>query len=253
MRAGRQCSGYRDPVALMFKDQNSKLSGQNKSNTKTATLSPSRSQKISRGSLGSSLDLRKELSFVPSWEEQATPYVFHNYVSEDDESASSRGLFDYLPALYRRSQPGSVLVDAVMALGMVGIANSNRDSALLNKAIVKYSATARAVSSRLGEIELAKQDDILISVLLLGLFEASLTLSKGKEYLFADLLKTNASDRPRSMASWLKHIKGAISLLKLRGNQQLETHIGRRLFVQLRTSIVSQPHDLFRTLLTENR
>lgn len=99
-------------------------------------------------------------------------------MSEDNESASSRGLFDYLPSLFRRSQAESILADAVMTLGMVGIANSNRDSALLNKAILKYGTTARAVSNRLGEIELAKQDDILISVLLLGLFEVSFALSK---------------------------------------------------------------------------
>jgi hypothetical protein len=164
----------------MFKDQNNKVSGQNNPSSATAPLSSSRIRKPSRESLGSSPDLPKEFSFVPSWEEQAISYVFHNYMSEDNDSASSRGYFDYLPALYRRSRPGSVLADAVMALGMVGIANSNRDSALLNKAIIKYSATARAVSTRLGELELAKQDDILISVLLLGLFEVSVRLSEGK-------------------------------------------------------------------------
>ncbi|KAE9375204.1 hypothetical protein N431DRAFT_369426, partial [Stipitochalara longipes BDJ] len=222
VRAGRKCSGYRDPLAMMFKDQNSKLSSKRKLSNATGSRSPSTPRRFSQNIVfESSSDLQSELSFTPGWEEQAVSFVFHNYVSEDNESASSRGLFDYLPALYRKSEPGSILADAVIALGMVCIANSNRDSALLNKAILKYSATARAVSTSLGDIELAKQDGILISVLLLGIFEA------------------NASDRPRSMASWLQHIKGSISLLKLRGNQQLETHIGRRLFVQLRTSIMT--------------
>jgi hypothetical protein len=174
VRAGRQCSGYRDQVALMFKDQNNKLYGQSHSSPIKSSHFPRRSRKASQQStFVNSQGLQLELSFAPSLEEQAASYVFYNYVSEDNEKASSRGSFDYLPAFYRRSQPGSILVDAVTALGLVGIANSTRDSALLNKAVLKYGATARAVSDRLGIVELAKQDDVLISVLLLGLFEVS--------------------------------------------------------------------------------
>jgi uncharacterized protein Veg len=55
------------------------------------------------------------------------------------------------------------------------------------------------------------------------------------------------------MTSWLEHIKGSLSLLKLRGDQQLETNIGRRLFVQLRSFIVNQYPKLFILELTENR
>jgi len=159
---------------MMFKDQNSKLSGKRKSSSATESRSPLTPRRSSQNFVfESSSDLQHELSFTPGWEEQAVSFVFHNYVSEDNESASSRGLFDYLPALYRKSKPGSILADAVTALGMVCIANSSRNSSLLNKAILKYGATARAVSSSLGQIELAKQDDVLISVLLLGVFEVS--------------------------------------------------------------------------------
>jgi hypothetical protein len=158
----------------MFKDQNNKLSGQSQSDPIKSPHSPRRSRKAFRQStFVESQGPQLELSFAPSVEEHAAFYVFHNYVSEDNEKTSSKGFFDYLPAFYRRSQPGSILADAVTALGLVGIANSTRDSALLNKAVLKYGATARAVSDRLGIVELAKQDDVLISVLLLGLFEVS--------------------------------------------------------------------------------
>jgi hypothetical protein len=163
----------------MFKDQNNKLSGQSHSSPTKSPHFPQRSRKVSQQStFVDSQILQLELSFAPSLDEQAASYVFHNYVSEDNEKASSKGFFDYLPALYRRSQPESILADAVTALGLVGIANSTRDSALLNKAVLKYGAIARAVSERLGVVKLAKQDDILISVLLLGLFEVSLIFSK---------------------------------------------------------------------------
>jgi hypothetical protein len=174
----------------MFKDQNNKLSEQSQSDPIKSPHSPRRSRQAFRQStFVESQGLQLELSFAPSVEEQAASYVFHNYVSEDNEKTSSKGFFDYLPAFYRRSQPGSILADAVTALGLVGIANSTRDSALLNKAVLKYGATARAVSDRLGVVELAKQDDILISVLLLGLFEVSLIFSKGVGHFIADFLR----------------------------------------------------------------
>jgi hypothetical protein len=230
---------------MMFKDQSRKLSGQNRFSTATNPLTSSAPpRRISKIFFENCPDLQSELSFIPSWEGQATSFVFANYVSEDNESASAKGLLDYLPALYRRSPPGSILADAVIALGLVGIANANRDSALLSKAILKYSATARAVSARLEKVDLAKRDDTLISVLLLGLFEVSLILVIPGRDLRADWIKNNASDKPRSMASWLQHMRGAISLLKLRGDQQLATHIGRRIFVQLRTNVVGQPQPI---------
>ncbi len=174
----------------MFKDQNNKLSRQSQSDPINSPHSPRRSRKAFRQStFVESQSLPLELSFTPSVEEQAASYVFYNYVSEDNEKATSKGFFDYLPAFYRRSQTGSILADAVTALGLVGIANSTRDSALLNKAVLKYGATARAVSDKLGVVELAKQDDILISVLLLGLFEVSLMFRKGVGYFIANRLR----------------------------------------------------------------
>jgi hypothetical protein len=225
---------------MMFKDQNRKLSGQNKPSTATGLLTPSAPpRKVPKIFFEICPDLQSELSLIPSWGDQATSFVFANYVSEDNESASSRGLLDYLPALYRRAPPEGILADAVIALGLVGIANANRDSTLLSKAILKYGATAQVISARLENVELAKRDDTLISVLLLGLFEVSLMSVVPDWGRGADLVKNNASDQPRSMASWLQHMRGAMSLLKLRGDQQLETHIGRRLFVQMRTNVVS--------------
>jgi hypothetical protein len=44
------------------------------------------------------------------------------------------------------------------------------------------------------------------------------------------------------MESWTKHISGAAALLTLRGKQQLKTSIGRQLFVNLRTQVVSLPY-----------
>jgi hypothetical protein len=50
-----------------------------------------------------------------------------------------------------------------------------------------------------------------------------------------DDLKTIASETPCSLRSWTQHIKGATSILRLRGEAQLHEEVGRRLFVQLRS------------------
>jgi hypothetical protein len=41
------------------------------------------------------------------------------------------------------------------------------------------------------------------------------------------------------MRAWTKHINGAVTLLHLRGFEQLKTEVGLRLFLQLRLQIVS--------------
>jgi hypothetical protein len=48
------------------------------------------------------------------------------------------------------------------------------------------------------------------------------------------------------MKSWTKHITGAAAILSLRGKKQLQTPIGRHLFVHLRTQLVR--HYLIMTL-----
>jgi hypothetical protein len=53
------------------------------------------------------------------------------------------------------------------------------------------------------------------------------------------LPQNNTCNAPPSMRAWLKHINGATALLELRGKQQLESELGRRLFAHLRIQIVN--------------
>lgn len=63
-------------------------------------------------------------------------------------------------------------------------------------------------------------DDTLITVLLLGYYE-------------------NMNQTDRSLVSWRAHINGAAQLLQLRGKQQLQSDIGRTLFRQMRSQIMT--------------
>jgi hypothetical protein len=53
------------------------------------------------------------------------------------------------------------------------------------------------------------------------------------------LYQTNTCNTPRSMKSWLNHIKGATVLLELRGEDQLDSEFRRILFTLTRTHIIS--------------
>jgi hypothetical protein len=41
------------------------------------------------------------------------------------------------------------------------------------------------------------------------------------------------------MSNWLNHVKGATALLELRGEEQLDSELGRNLFIQARTYIIA--------------
>lgn len=69
----------------------------------------------------------------------------------------------------------------------------------------------------------------------MSLFLESLRMARVK----LKLRQTNTCNAPASMRAWLKHIGGATALLELRGKQQLDTEVGRRLFAHVRTQIVN--------------
>ena len=52
----------------------------------------------------------------------------------------------------------------------------------------------------------------------------------------------NTGRTPYSLASWARHIAGAMTLIDLRGEDQFSRPLGRRLFQQLRYQIVRQSH-----------
>lgn len=170
----------------------------------------------------------------PDAEDQATCFFFKNYVL--DEESLTRSYFDYLPALYGQARGNGILVDAVNAIGLAGLANSRRASEVMVKANLIYGRAVRKTSERLKTSQ-AKEDQTLVAVMLLGMYEVcDLCLRSCSPR--ADFDKTNASDTPSSLRSWTSHITGSMAMLRLRGIEQLNTDIGRRIFAQIRSQIV---------------
>ncbi len=165
-------------------------------------------------------------------EEQATSFFFQNYVIDD-----FRGYYSCLPSVYSALPAGSALGEAITSLGMAGIANCKRDMRLMINANFKYTSALHTINAALRDPEEAKTDQTLGAVMLLGLFEVCRFISNIAFLIAND--QTNTCSTPRSMSAWTRHIRGASSLVQLRGKQQLQHRAGHELFIQLRTQVVS--------------
>lgn len=76
-------------------------------------------------------------------------------------------------SIYLKCMPMSIwtaLSDCVAAVGFVAFARFRKVSNLMVKVYSKYYSSLRLVNHRLGDIEEAKSDQTLVSIILLGLY-----------------------------------------------------------------------------------
>ena len=90
-------------------------------------------------------------------------------------------------------------MDAVMSLGMVGLSNTKHASEIMIPAAEKYHLALRATNSALRDVEQAKADQTLITVMLLGLYEVDFTfVSKPLDFTYTSLIRQiHATHRDR--------------------------------------------------------
>ena len=170
-----------------------------------------------------------------SAEQQAVCFFFSNYVMEP--SKSGKYVYDCLPTFYNQESGKSPLSCATTALGLAGLSYRRSEPCLLFAAKSVYSSALHLTNEALRNPVTAVTDATLISVLLLGLYEVC--LHPFNPFTCAELHQANTCTAPPSMRAWLKHISGATALLELRGKQQLDTEVGRRLFAYLCTQIAN--------------
>jgi hypothetical protein len=99
-------------------------------------------------------------------DEQATCYFFQNYFLED-----FKGFYSCLPCVYNARPIGSALGEIIISLGMAGMSDFKKDAKLMIDANIKYMSALHNISAALRDKEEAKTDQILTSVMLLGLYE----------------------------------------------------------------------------------
>ncbi|KAF2806210.1 uncharacterized protein BDZ99DRAFT_573794 [Mytilinidion resinicola] len=219
VRSHRTCFGYRNPVDLLFHDQSEDVACKAQRPKRA-----SQRRKAAESAIipkGSPVTLPSPVFFPISAETQASCFFFSNYPSKS--SKTYKTMYEYIPALYCTESSDSPLVCIVTALGLAGLSYHTDTSGLGTAATAWYDRALRKTNYNLRHGELAKMDQTLLVVLLLGLYE------------------TNTCRNPsyRSIESALTHVKGATALLDLRGENQLDSEFGRALFTQARTQIIT--------------
>lgn len=202
---GDICSGYRDESSLIFRNENEKASRKHVRRRASAS-SLTRSAAPGQGSAKSGtlhehvsqddLSLSGLVEFsssktpypwvknvpqasAPSPEDQAVSRFFEKYVMYPCNHGSSPGFLEQLPGLFGEvnSEGRLALRWAVRAAAYASLSNERDDPALGNNAIKCYGRALSALAESLAQTKAAPDDHILMTVVVLDLFEV------GSEFL----------------------------------------------------------------------
>jgi hypothetical protein len=156
-------------------------------------------------------------SLVPSIEDRATGYFFANYVI--GVYGPVRGYLDHLEHVYKSSLDENLLA-SIKAVGLASFSNLGSAPMLMRQAMHEYATALHLTNAALRDPVAVKKDSTLLSIMILGIFE------------------TVTGNNQRSLSAWAQHINGAAALVKLRGREQFSTAEGRRMFIQVTTSLL---------------
>lgn len=131
-----------------------------------------------------------------------------------------RGHLDHLEDIYNTNEMDENLVTSMQAVGLAGFSHVLHAPELLKNARLQYAKALQLTNTALRSPTQARKDSTLLSVMILSIFEAVTGCTQ------------------RSIKAWADHINGAAALVKLRGLEQLRTSGGRRMFIQVTTSLL---------------
>ncbi|KAF4632702.1 hypothetical protein G7Y89_g5424 [Cudoniella acicularis] len=222
LRKSKICFGYRNIPLLLFKDE-SDTTARKVQWERNGVLYPSfpPDQRPEHELLPvtnfNTLDITSSppCSLAPSYEDLAVGYFMSRYIPGSP--------FEYLPEIYNTaaSNAQDAVSSTVLAASFASLSLHVNSSKLMKSARIHYSKALAQTNAALASSNMAVLDNSLLSVLLLGFYEA-----------------IAFSSRP-SPASWTTHTLGAVQLIRLRGTKQLGTNLGKRLFLQTCNNIRS--------------
>ncbi|KAJ9627910.1 hypothetical protein H2203_003129 [Taxawa tesnikishii (nom. ined.)] len=154
---------------------------------------------------------------LPKVDDIATNFFVSNYVVHLDSAGGPlQGYTNFWGDTMDDALAGSV-----KAIGLAGLATLSGAPDLLEAARTRYTKAIRLTNAALQSPTEVKKDSTLLSVMILGNFEAI------------------AGNDRQSLVSWANHIDGAAALIGLRGRKQLFSADGRRLFIQVTSALVT--------------
>ncbi|PYI03561.1 hypothetical protein BO78DRAFT_471888 [Aspergillus sclerotiicarbonarius CBS 121057] len=198
-RAGKQCTGYRDEVPLLFRDENARtirrsvrakeLSEERRTAANFTHLTASTEHQIQH-----TLDMTLACHHLAApIDEQGLQFFFHHFATPHAANSNKEPLSH--PFL-RRILEDNFSRQAAVAIGLAAASNSGHGPALLKIARQNYGQTLQTLRQTVQAATVAKSlDCILLIILMLALFE------------FVDC---DAS----SITSWAVHADGAAAVLQ---------------------------------------
>lgn len=165
-RAGKTCSGYRDQVALRFRDQTKEISQKVHFRTEESTLKDRRAIQPLFADAGLA-----HATQAACLDDQAFRFFVRNYVTEPSPAmewtADDYSMISYGSGSAERSN------DAVISIGLTCLSNVKNNSAMMKYARLKSASALTLTITALENPTTAAQDNTLLGVLLLALFEVS--------------------------------------------------------------------------------
>jgi hypothetical protein len=156
-------------------------------------------------------------------ESMVTSLFFKNHVTWPRHDDSERGFLEALPSMYHNSSTNSLLHKAVNALALGTMSNACMSTSLRCEARREYGKALQGLGVAIKSASLATSDETLMSILLFAVYE-QITWSYP------------------SRDAWTRHVNGAVTLVKLRGQNQMATPVSKRLFRAVRTLMVMEFH-----------
>jgi hypothetical protein len=157
-------------------------------------------------------------SIAPTIEERATGFFFSNFVI--GVQGPTRGHLDHLENVYNTDDMDDNLLASMKSVGLAGYSHAVHAPQLMKDARQEYMKALRLTNLALRSPRDVKKDSTLLAIMILGIFE------------------TVTGCNQRSLNAWAEHINGAAALVELRGLEQLRTPAGRRMFIQVTSSLL---------------
>ncbi|KAK5992934.1 hypothetical protein PT974_06359 [Cladobotryum mycophilum] len=215
-RAKEKCPGYRNLIDVIFHDETNIVKTRAASQAKRRLEnSIARNRQCKSRSQSPVTPIPAEIP--ADVEEYAKSFFLSSYILRGD---GIPGHLSCLARLLTRGQLDVALQTALVAVGTAGLSFMKSSPQLEVAARKSYSLAISQINEALQDPTRVTKDDILAAIVTLGVYEVI------------------SCDSQQSMQAWYNHVLGAMALVQLRGNQQLEHEIGLELFLHLRTQIM---------------
>ncbi|KAJ4293427.1 hypothetical protein N0V90_008710 [Kalmusia sp. IMI 367209] len=222
MRKNRMCFGYRNEQDMVFRNETGLVirKVKRRATEDEETASPSDEDTFAQLDLSA---LVQHPSRRATLQDEAIMHWLANFNERFFSSSPDlEAGFEYVLPVYRTDLVrGGPAVEIINACGLAALGNSKNSPDLLRAARVKQVKVLRQLNEQLQDPEQALSDSSVLTCLLLSSFEN--IMCEGSQ----------------SMAASTTHLRGAATLVKMRGQSQFNGLVGHGMFVRLRGSMLA--------------